>query len=91
MQVKKILAYTTRFEVFEDLSKDRSDRYQYIYPDFTITKLINTESDLKGELKFTSSGSQKNYDTNVYESVLVNNFAYNSIPFLFKKWESLII
>ena len=25
------------------------------YPDFTITKLINTEKDLKGELSFSSS------------------------------------
>ncbi len=81
---KENLSIATRFEVFEDLSKDRSDRYQYIYPDFTITKLINTESDLKGELKFTSSGSQKNYNTNIYESVLINNFEYNSIPFFLK-------
>ena len=72
--------------MFEDLSKDKSDRYQYIYPDFSISKLINTETDIKGDLKFTASGSQKNYDTNIFESVLVNNFEYNSIPFFFKKW-----
>jgi len=81
---KEDLSIATRFEVFEDLSKGRSDRYQYIYPDFTITKLINTESDLKGELSFTASGSQKNYDTNIYESVLINDFAYSSIPFFLK-------
>jgi len=81
---KEDLSIATRFEVFEDLSKGRSDRFQYIYPDFTIAKLIDTELDLKGELKFTSSGSQKNYDTNIYESVLINDFAYNSIPFFLK-------
>ena len=81
---KEDLSVATRFEVFEDLSKDRSDRYQYIYPNFEVSKLINTESDLKGSLSFTSSGSQKNYDTNVYESVLINNFEYNSIPFFLK-------
>ena len=81
---KEDLSIATRFEVFEDLSKDRSDRYQYIYPDFEVSKLINTESDLKGSLNFTTSGSQKNYDTNVYESVLINNFEYNSIPFFLK-------
>ena len=81
---KEDFSITTRFEVFEDLSKDRSDRYQYIYPNFAISKLINTESDMKGELKFTSSGSQKNYNTNVYETILVNNFEYNSIPFFLK-------
>tara|TARA_Y100000590_G_scaffold469470_1_gene657232 strand:+ start:641 stop:3028 length:2388 start_codon:yes stop_codon:yes gene_type:complete len=78
------LSIATRFEVFEDLSKNRSDRYQYVYPDFTITKLINTEIDLKGELSFSASGSQKNYNTNVYESVLINDFSYNSIPFFLK-------
>ena len=81
---KEDLSIYARVEVFEDLSKDKSDRYQYIYPDFKISKLINTESDLKGDLKFTASGSQKNYDTNIHESVLVNNFEYNSIPFYLK-------
>ena len=73
-----------RAEVFEDLGKTKSDRYQYVYPDFSITKSINTELDLKGDLKFTTLGSQKNYDTNIYESLLVNNFEYNSIPFFLK-------
>ncbi len=81
---KEDLSVETKFEIFEDLSKDKSDRYQYIYPDFSISKLINTETNLKGDLRFTASGSQKNYDTNVYESVLVNNFEYNSIPFFLK-------
>jgi len=81
---KEDLSIETRFEVYEDLTKDRSDRYQYIYPDFSISKSINTETDLKGDLKFTASGSQKNFDTNVHESVLVNNFEYNSIPFFLK-------
>ncbi len=81
---KEDLSVYTRVEVFEDLSKDKSDRYQYVYPDFSISKLINTEADLKGDLKLVASGSQKNYDTNIYESVLINNFEYNSIPFFLK-------
>ncbi len=81
---KEDLSIETRFEVYEDLTKDKSDRYQYIFPDFSISKLINTEKNLKGDLRFTASGSQKNYDTNVHESVLVNNFEYNSIPFFLK-------
>ena len=78
------LSLYARAEVFEDLGKNKSDRYQYIYPDFSISKLINTETDIKGDLTFTASGSQKNYDTNIFESVLVNNFEYNSIPFFLK-------
>ena len=78
------LSLYARAEVFEDLGKNKSDRYQYIYPDFSISKLINTETDIKGDLTFTALGSQKNYDTNIFESVLVNNFEYNSIPFFLK-------
>ena len=81
---KEDLSIEARLEVYEDLTKDKSDRYQYIFPDFSVSKLINTETNLKGDLRFTASGSQKNYDTNVYESVLVNNFEYNSIPFFLK-------
>ena len=32
--------------------------------------------------KFKSSGFQKNYDTNKYESLLINDFLFNSNDFI---------
>ena len=63
-------------EVWEDLSKETSDRYEYIFPSYSLTKYI--ESSLEGELSFTSSGNSKLYDTNVYEKTMVNDLNYQS-------------
>ncbi len=64
-------------EVFEDLSKKESDRYEYIFPSYNLTKYL--ESTLDGELSFTSSGNNKLYDTNVLEKTMTNNLNYNSL------------
>ncbi len=64
-------------EVFEDLSKSDTDRYEYILPSYNFTRYL--ESALEGELSFTSIGNNKLYDTNVLEKTMTNNFNYNSL------------
>ncbi len=66
------------FTVYEDLSKKDSDRFQYILPNFTYTKNIIIPDNYNGNFKFVSSGFQKNYDTNKYESLLINDFLFES-------------
>ena len=68
----------TNFTVYEDLSKKDSDRFQYILPNFTYTKNITIPNSYNGNYKFISSGFQKNYDTNKYESLLINDFLFES-------------
>ena len=68
----------TSFTVYEDLSKRDSDRFQYILPNFTYTKNITIPNSYNGNYKFISSGFQKNYDTNRYESLLINDFLFES-------------
>ena len=39
--------------VFEDLSKSKnSDKYQYIFPNFSISKLLKTQKRYKWKFKF---------------------------------------
>ena len=68
----------TNFTVYEDLSKKDSDRFQYILPNFTYTKNIIIPDSYNGNFNFVSSGFQKNYDTNKYESLLINDFLFKS-------------
>jgi len=68
----------TNFYVYEDLSKKDSDRFQYILPNITFTKNLSIPESYNGNFKFISSGFQKNYDTNKYESLLVNDFLFES-------------
>ena len=68
----------TNFTVYEDLSKKDSDRFQYILPNFVYSKNIIIPDNYNGNFKFKSSGFQKNYDTNKYESLLINDFLFES-------------
>ncbi|MFL2887163.1 MAG: LPS-assembly protein LptD [Candidatus Pelagibacter sp.] len=72
----------TNFTVYEDLSKKDSDRFQYILPNFTFTKNIMVPDNYNGNFKFISTGFQKNYDTNKYESLLINDFLFESNNFI---------
>ena len=68
----------TNLTVYEDLSKKDSDRFQYILPNFIYSKNILIPDDYNGDFMFKSSGFQKNYDTNKYESLLINDFLFES-------------
>ena len=68
----------TNIDVYEDLSKTDSDKYEYV-PNFYFSKILNDN------LIFNSEGYYKNYNTNITEKILINNFEYNSMPTYSKK------
>ena len=70
------------FKRYENLSQIDSDRYQYIFPEFNFSKLIQTDPNYNGNFTFSSSGHQKNYDTNIYEAQLNNDFNFNSNDYI---------
>ena len=67
--------------LYEDLSKEDSDKYQYIFPDFNFKKKIDLNDNYNGEFKFLSSGFQKVYNTNVHETQINNDFNFESYDF----------
>lgn len=82
---KKDLDILLNFQVYEDLSKiKKSNRYEYIYPNFTINKLLETSLDKFGDFEYQVTGFQKKYDTNVSEKSLINNLTFLSRPFFSK-------
>jgi len=64
---------TTNLDIYEDLSKQDSDKYEYV-PNFSFSKILDENK------IFNSKGYYKNYDTNITEKVLINNFEFSSIP-----------
>ena len=62
---------SSNLDVYEDLSKTSSDRYEYV-PNFSFLNMINDN------YSFRSNGYYKNYNTNITEKVLINNFEFNS-------------
>ncbi len=61
----------TNLDVYEDLTKSDSDKYEYV-PNFSFSKMINDN------YSFNSSGYYKNYNTNITEKVLINNLEFQS-------------
>ena len=68
----------TNFTVYESLGASDHDRFQYILPNFTYTKNLTIPENYNGNFKFVSSGFQKIYETNKYESIMINDFLYSS-------------
>ena len=62
---------SSNLDIYEDLSKTNSDRYEYV-PNFSFSNIINNN------YSFRSNGYYKNYNTNITEKVLINNFEFNS-------------
>ena len=72
---KKNLSVEAKVEAYEDLTKERSsDAYQFLLPSFELSNNFNNN------LTLVSNGYNKNYDTNIFEKVLINDLKYNSSP-----------
>ncbi len=78
------LSVNASVQVFEDLSKTRNDRFEYVFPSFDILKNIVMDDNFGGSLLFKTSGYQKQYSTNLYEASLVNSLIFTSDP-IFKE------
>ena len=64
---------STNLDIYEDLSKHDNDKFEYV-PNFSFSKIINSNN------SFNSKGYYKNYNTNITEKVLINNFEFLSTP-----------
>ena len=71
-------------ESYETMNKPNSDRYEFVYPNYSLTKSIYFENNFFDNLDFTSSGNQKKFSTNIYEAVQVNDFLISSNNLLTK-------
>ncbi len=72
----------TKVKLYEDLSKEDNDKYQYIFPDFNFSKNINLDESYNGNFQFLSTGFQKVYETNKYEVLINNDFNFNSFDYI---------
>ena len=69
----------TKIEAYEDLTIDKSsDKYEYIFPSYKFSKIF--PSDLDGSYEIISRGNYKNYNTNIFEKVLINDLKFSSNP-----------
>ena len=75
---KDDIDFYTSIEVYEDLTKDKQSRHEFIYPNYIIQKRFLSEKGNDFVLK--SHGNQKKYNTNVYEGIIINDLEFNTSP-----------
>ena len=75
---KEDLTINADFYAYENLSKKNNDRYEFVYPSYNLSKNLNLDNNLDGNFLLNSSGYSKNYNTNIYEKVIINDFVFNS-------------
>ena len=74
--LKNDMSLDLDFNVYEDLNKT-DNKYEYIAPNYDFrNKLLFSEK--YGNFDFKSSGYYKNYNSNVKETFLINNFLWKS-------------
>ena len=74
---KKDLDIQSSISIYEKLSGSNSDRYEFVLPDYNLSKTIDTDN-YPGFLEFYSSGSYNIFDTNKSETRLINDLSYSS-------------
>lgn len=78
---KENLDIEIEFKAYEDLSlRNSSDKFEYVYPNFSINKTLSTQFDYLGNFDYQVSGFQRKYETNKTEQLIVNDFIFSSNP-----------
>ena len=71
-------SFDTNISIYEDLSKKGNDKFEYIYPSYNLEKLYPLGSNTNSNFTINSSGHIKNYNSNIYEKILINDFLIDS-------------
>ncbi|MDA9650939.1 hypothetical protein N9T21_03705 [Candidatus Pelagibacter sp.] len=82
-------------ESYEIQNQANSDRFEFVYPNYSVSNLFNSNYDLINNYNFSSSGNQKKFSTNIYEAVQINDLITTSNDFinnfgLLNKFEVLV-
>jgi LPS-assembly protein len=75
---KEDFSFNTEFKVYENLEAQKTDRYEYILPTYSLTKELGNNIGTNGTFRFASAVFVKNYDTNILEKNIVNDLIYDS-------------
>ena len=69
-------------EVYEKMNVHNSDKYEFVYPNYSLSKLFNLENKFFDNYEIISSGNQKKFSTNIYEMSQVNDILISSNKFI---------
>jgi LPS-assembly protein len=65
-------------ESYETMNKPTSDKYEFIYPNYSLLNTTYLNDGLLDSFEFVSKGNQKKFSTNISEIVQINDFILKS-------------
>ena len=65
--------FNISMETYETMNKSNNDRYEFVYPNYSLSKFIDLNNSMLDSLELSSTGSQKKFSTNIYEGVQIND------------------
>ncbi len=73
------LSIDANITAFENLDRISSDRYEFI-PQIDLSKKLDNKTKFDGDFVFNSKNLFKNYNTNIFEKININDLTFNSYP-----------
>ncbi len=70
--------------VFEDLTKQDTDKFQYVFPSIAFNKNVPIDESYNGNFTFSSGLSYSNHSTNNHDVNINNDFNFGSFPIISK-------
>tara|TARA_Y100001958_G_scaffold159700_1_gene162625 strand:- start:3537 stop:5948 length:2412 start_codon:yes stop_codon:yes gene_type:complete len=80
--IKNDFYFDISAEAYEKMNVHNSDKYEFVYPNYSLSKLFNIENNYLNNYEIISSGNQKKYSTNIYEMSQVNDILISSNQFI---------
>jgi LPS-assembly protein len=78
------LSFDLSIESYETMNEINSDRYEFVYPNYSINKSIVNDNNFFSNIDLASTGNQKTYSTNIFEAIQVNDLILTSENFYSK-------
>ena len=73
------------FESYETMGLSNNNRYEFVYPNYSLYKNIDLTNTFFESLDVSSYGNQRTHTTNIYEAVQVNDLLLSSKKFINRK------
>ncbi len=69
-------------ESYEKMNLHNSDKYEFVYPSYVISKTIDLDNNFLNSYELSSSGNQKIHTTNIYEAIQINDILIETNNFI---------
>ena len=80
---KNDFIFNASFESYETLGQLNSNRYEFVYPNYSLKKSLDLDNNFFQNLDFTSYGNQRTHTTNIKEAVQINDLILSSSTGIF--------